>query len=181
MLQPGPPAGVWLVPPDESEDRRPQRVPFTAPVGAGPLSALKVSRDGARIALVFGGQLHVGRVEPTGPLPGSAPGWRIADIALASRELVGVTDVAWQSGTSLVVLGAFEPEDQLFPAEVAIDGSSLDVVQRPLVGAVAVEIAAAPRRPLVVGADVEGERQLFRDDGTLFRRVGPGRAPTYPG
>ena len=67
------------------------------------------------------------------------------------------------------------------PAEVAVDGSSSTVVQRPLVGAVAVEIAAAPRQPLVVAADVEGERRLFRDDDTLFRPLGPGGSPFYPG
>ena len=181
VLQPGPPAVVWLVPGGEAEDRRPQRVPFVPPAGAGSLSALKVSRDGARIALVLGGQLYVGRVEPTGPAAGGASGWRIAELGWVSRELVGVTDVAWQTGTSLVALGAFEPDGQLFPAEVAVDGSTLDVVQRPLVGAVAVEIAAAPRLPLVVAADVEGERQLYRDNGTLFRRQGPGSSPFYPG
>ena len=181
VLQPGPPAVVWQVPGGEGGDRTPQRVPLRAPATAGPLSALKVSRDGARIALVFGGRLYVGRVEPTGPLPDGVPGWRISDVALISRELEGVKDVAWQSGTSLVALGAFEVDGQLFPAEVAVDGSSLDVVQRPLVGAVAVEIAAAPRRPLVVAADVDDERQLFEDNGTLFRLQGAGRSPSYPG
>lgn len=179
VLQPGPRPAVWLVPEDEASDRTPQRVPIELP--AGGLSALQVSRDGARIALVLGGRLHVGRVEPTGPEVGGNPGWRIADVRVVSRELVGVTDVAWQSGTSLVALGSFEADGQLFPAEVAVDGSSLDVVQRPLVGAVAVEIAAAPREPLVVAADVDGERRLFRDDGTLFRLQGPGSSPSYPG
>ena len=181
VLQPGPPAVVWLVPGGEGEDRTLQRVAVEQPAGAGRLSALAVSRDGARIALVFGGQLYVGRVEPTGPVVDGSPGWRVADVTWVSRELVGVTDVAWQSGTSLVALGAYEVDGQVFPAEVAVDGSSLDVVQRPLVGAVAVEIAAAPGLPLVVSADVEGERQLYRDNGTLFRRQGPGRSPFYPG
>ena len=179
VLQPGRAPVVWLVPDREAADRTPQRVSVSPP--PGDLSALQVSRDGARIALVLGGRLHVGRVEPTGPLPGGMPGWRIADVTLVSRELVGVTDVAWQSGTSLVALGSFEVDGQVFPAEVAVDGSSLEVVQRPLVGAVAVEIAAAPREPLVVAADVEGERRLFRDDGTLFRLQGPGSSPSYPG
>ena len=64
---------------------------------------------------------------------------------------------------------------------MAVDGSSFDVVQRPLVGAVAVEIAAAPRQPLVVAADVEGERQLFRDDDTLFRPLEAGQLAVLPG
>lgn len=175
VLQTAAPAGVWLLPGDGQEGRRPHRVPVQVPQGAGPLNALKVSRDGARMALVLGGRLHVGRVEPAGGR------WRVGDVALVSTELVGVTDVAWRSGTSLVALGAFEADGQLFPAEVAVDGSSSAVVQRPLVGAVAVEIAAAPRQPLVVAADVEGERRLYRDDDTLFRLLGPGRSPFYPG
>ena len=175
VLQTGTPSGVWLVPVGDRAGSPPQRVPLQAPQDAGPLSALKVSRDGARVALVLGGRLHVGRVEP------AAPGWRIGDVALVSRELVGVTDVAWRSGTTLVALGAFEEDGQLFPAEVSVDGSSFEVVQRPLVGAVAVEIAAAPRQPLVVAADVDGRRQLYRDNDTLFELLAPGGSPFYPG
>jgi hypothetical protein len=175
VLQTGTQAGVWLVPVEGGPDRAPQRVAVQVPRDAGPLSTLRVSRDGARVALVLGGRLHVGRIEA------ASPGWLVGDVTLASRELVGVTDVAWRSGTTLVALGAFEDDGQLFPAEVSVDGSSFDVVQRPLVGAVAVEIAAAPRQPLVVAADVEGRRQLYRDDDTLFRLVGPGRSPFYPG
>jgi hypothetical protein len=175
VLQTGSPAGVWLVPAGDRAGQAPQRVPVQAPPDAGALSALRVSRDGARMALVLGGQLHVGRVEP------ALPGWRITDVTLVSRELRGVTDVAWRSGTTLVALGAFEADGQLFPAEVSVDGSSFEVVQRPLVGAVAVEIAAAPRQPLVVAADVEGRRQLYRDNDTLFLLLRPGSAPFYPG
>ena len=173
VLQPGSPAVVWWVPPGEGG--APQQVEYDAPRGAGALTVLQVSRDGARVALVFGGRLHVGRIEPLGD------GVRIADIVRVSREMTRVTDVAWQDGTSLVALGSFEGEEQLFPARVAVDGSSFSVVQRPLVGAVAVEIAAAPRRPIVVAADVDGRQQLYRDNGTLFRAQEPGFAPFYPG
>ena len=174
VLQQGEQSVVWWVP-DARDDRPARTVPYDPPPGAGPLTALRVSRDGARIALVFGGELFVGRIEPMGD------GVRIADIARVSRELTGVTDVAWAGGTSLVVLGSFEDDEQLFPARVAVDGSSFAVVQRPLVGAVALEIAAAPRRPLVVAADVDGRRQLYRDNGTLFRLLEPGSSPFYPG
>lgn len=172
-LQPGTPAVIWRVP--GTDGGAAQQVVYDRPPGSGPLTALQVSRDGARVALVFGGELFVGRIQPVGD------GVRIAEIGRVSRELTGVTDVAWQDGTTLVALGAFEGEAQLLPVKVAVDGSSFTVVQRPLVGAVALEIAAAPRRPLVVAADVEGSRQLYRDDGTLFRSQQPGRAPFYPG
>ncbi len=176
VLEPGRRAVVWRIPGPDADDRTPQAVPYEQPRGTGPLTALKVSRDGSRIAMVFGGRLHVGVVVPT------PEGVRIATIARISSELVGVIDVAWQSGTSLVVLGSFESAEQPFPASVAVDGSSFSVVQRPLVGAVAVEIAAAPRRPIVVAADADGRRQLFRDNGTLFRLAqSRGSAPFYPG
>lgn len=176
VLEPGRRAIVWRIPGPDAEDRTPQAVPYEQPRGTGPLTALQVSRDGARIAMVFGGRLHVGLVAPT------PEGVRIATIARIASELVGVTDVAWQSGTSLVALGSFETAEQPFPASVAVDGSSFAVVQRPLVGAVAVGIAAAPRRPLVVAAEAEGRRQLFRDNGTLFRLAqSHGDAPFYPG
>ena len=107
---------------------------------------------------------------------------RIADITLVSRTLVGVEDVAWESGTSLVALGAYDVDEDRFPASVAVDGSAFSVVQRPLVGATAVQIAAAPRRDLVVAAeDAEGRRELYRDNGTLFERVEAGGSPFYPG
>jgi hypothetical protein len=67
VLQTGTPSGVWLVPVADAADRTPRRVPIATPPDAGPLSALKVSRDGARVALVLGGRLHVGRVEPADP------------------------------------------------------------------------------------------------------------------
>ena len=175
VLQTGPSAGLELVPADPDGARGPQRVPVRAPAGAGPLSAFKVSRDGARVALVLGGRLHVGRLEPT---DGS---WQVGEVTLVSRELVDVTDVAWRSGTTLVALGALEDGGQLLPAEVAVDGSSFEVVQRPLVGAAAVELAAAPRQPLVVAAESEGRQQLFRDDDTLLRPLEAGSAPFYPG
>lgn len=181
VLQSGSPSVVWRITDGEDGVRAPQRVSWESPPGAGPLTTLRVSRDGSRVALVLGGQLHVGRVEPTGSA-GRSSGVRIADITLVSRVLVGVTDVAWDSGTSLVALGAYDVEEELFPASVAVDGSSFAVVQRPLVGATAVQIAAAPRRDLVVAADdAKGRRQLYRDDGTLFQREQPGGSPFYPG
>ena len=177
--EPGARARVWRIPDPEADDRTPQQVGYDRPPGAGALTALRVSRDGARVALVFGGRLFVGRVEPAEtPHDGEL---RIADVEPVAPELVAVTDMAWDSGTSLVALGSFDTDEQLFPASVAVDGSSFAVVQRPLVGAAAIGIAAAPRRPLVIEANVDDQVQLYRDDGVLFKREQPGRSPFYPG
>lgn len=176
VLQRGRRAVVWLVPPADAPDLRPRAVPYDVPDKAGPLTALKVSRDGARAALVLGGRLHVARVVQ-GP-----DGARIVGTARVAKDLQGVVSVAWQSGTQLVALGSFDPSEQPFPAFVAVDGSSVALVQRPLAGAVASEVAAAPRRPLVVAGELEGRRRLFRDNGTRFTVQQPlGTAPFYPG
>ena len=156
-------------------------VPYEQPDGAGPLSALRVSRDGARVALVFGTgedrRLHVGRIEP------SNGGWRIAGVGPVAPMLAGVTDVAWESGTSLVVLASSPGAAQVVVWRVAVDGSTgPEAVQRPGLPGDAVALAATAGRPLVVGALLDGVPRLYRDDGTLFRlEASPGTAPAYPG
>jgi hypothetical protein len=156
-------------------------VPYEQPDGAGLLTSLRVSRDGARVALVFGAgadrRLHVGRIEP------SNGGWRIAGVAPVAPSLAEVTDVAWESGTSLAVLATSPGASQVVVWRVAVDGSTgPEAVQRPGLPGDAVALAATAGQPLVVGALLEGTPRLYRDDGTLFRlEDAPGTAPTYPG
>ena len=151
------------------------------PEGAGPLAALRVSRDGARAALVFGigeaRRLYVGRIEPAGGR------LRIAGVDPVAPALAGVTDVAWESGTSLAVLATSPGASQVVVWRVAVDGSTGPAaVQRPGLPGDAVALAAAPGRPLVVSALLDGVPRLYRDDDTLFRlEVEPGTAPAYPG
>lgn len=173
---------VCLVPtvPDPTRPD-PCDVSFERPEGAGPLAALRISRDGARAALVFGegeaGRLYVGRIEPSdGRL-------RIAGVDPVAPSLAGVTDVAWESGTSLAVLATSPGASQVVVWEVAVDGSTgPSAVQRPGLPGDAVALAAAPGRPLVVNALLDGVPRLYRDDDTLFRlETEPGTAPAYPG
>jgi hypothetical protein len=97
--------------------------------------------------------------------------------------LAGVTDVAWESGTSLAVLASSPGAAQVVVWRVAVDGSTgPEAVQRPGLPGDAVALAASAGRPLVVGALLDGEPRLYRDDGTLFRlEPAPGTAPAYPG
>ena len=176
VLQPGRPSTVWLLPNAEAGGGGPRTVAYDVPRNAGPLTRLQVSRDGARVALVFGSRLYVGLVVPTGGQP------RIEGVEPVARDLAGVTDVAWQSGTSLVALGSFGPGEQPFLSQVAVDGSSSEVVERQVSAAEAVEVAAAPRQPLVVAARVDGRPELFRDNREYFAQLQePGGAPFYPG
>jgi len=181
VLQGGPTPVVWRVPgPDAPPGSPPQTVAYDAPPGpAGPLTDLRVSRDGARIALVFGigpaRRLHVGRIEPT------ETGLRITGVLAIAPLLSDVTDVAWESGVSLAVLAADPDTAGLLPVSVAVDGSSSEPVQRGGLSGTPVSLAAAPDRPLTVATEQEGRLRLFRDNGSLFRLQSDGAAPFYPG
>ena len=97
--------------------------------------------------------------------------------------LTNVTDVAWERGTSLAVLAAAAGGgSQVVVWRVPVDGSAAPAaIQRPGLPGDALAVAAAPGRPLVVSAVLKDQRRLYRDNGTLFRRQGPGSSPFYPG
>lgn len=182
VVEPGPRPLLWLVPgPGAPRGARPQSVPYSTPPGAGPLTRVQVSRDGARIALVFGsgtaGRLHVGRVEPAGGR------FHVTGIDAVAPGLVAVTDVAWESGTSLVVLASRPGGNQpLLLWDLAVDGSSGPApVPRPGLTGVPESLAAMPGQPLVVAARLEGRSVLFRESGALLLETQPGGVPVYPG
>lgn len=178
VLERGPAPIVWLLP---SGGGGPVQVDVPTSAAAGLLSRIEVSRDGARLALVYGQaaarRLHVGRIVPT------ADGVAVDAVEPVAPTLTDVTDVVWESGTSLVVLAASSPSAGLLVLQVAVDGSSLAPVQRQGLQGVPRAVAAAPGRRLVVASAVEGEPQrLFRDDGSsLFQPQAAGGAPFYPG
>lgn len=149
---------------------------------------VRVARDGVRVAFLVGepgrGRLLLGRVSTDrrgGPV--------VEDVREVSGAVQGATDVAFASGTSMVVLTRF-PFGQL-PARLAVDGSSLEVLEsRLLQGLEPVSVTAAAGRPTVLagrlrapgGGPAPGPVQLFRDEGRGFvAQPGEGRAPFYPG
>lgn len=186
--------GLWLVergrtpnicllaPAGAPQRPDPCDVTYDRPPGAGELSALQVSRDGARAALIFGSgadrQLYVGQIVPAAGGPRIAVG---ADPV--APALTNVTDVAWQSGTTLAVLAAPSPGDsQVVLLTVDVNGSTRPVVfQRQGIEGEPRSVAAAPGRPLVVSAEVDGQSRLYRDSGQLFQDVELGSQPAYPG
>lgn len=182
VLEPGPRPILWLVPAQPAGDAaQPQPVTYPHPQGAGPLSAFSVSRDGARIALVFGEgaarRLYIGRVVPDGGR------LRVSGAERIAPDLVSVADVAWQDGTSLVVLASKPDLPQLVLWTLAVDGSTgPNPVQRQGLQGVPSSLAAMPGQPLTVAAELDGRSVLFRDTGSLFLpQEQPGRAPAYPG
>ena len=159
--------------------------PFVVPVEGvgryGPVTALRVSRDGARIALVAGvgpaRQLLVGRVRTIGGRIG------VVGLRRVAPGLTDVRDVCWESATSLVVLGRTAGALLALPVRVAVDGSTVaPLIRVGLETSEPVSIAAAPGRPLVVGATINGQPVLFRDNGRSYApEPGTGTAPFYPG
>lgn len=173
--------GVWFL-----SGGRVQLAPLSGPVldvpvdgigRFGPLSQLRVSRDGARIGLIAGvgpqRRLLVGRIRAVGD------SLRVVGVRSVAPGVSDVSALSWESATSLVVLGRVSGVTA--PVRVAVDGSSVSLINRlGLEQSAPLTIAAAPDRPLVVG--VAGS-VLFQDNGRLYTREEGiiGYAPFYPG
>jgi hypothetical protein len=159
---------------------RPQTVPVDGIAQYGPVSGLRVSRDGARVGLIAGvgagRRLLVGRITTgTGRL-------RITGLRVIAPTVTDVHALTWDTATSLVVLGSLTGVSA--PVRVAVDGSSVALVIRiGLENSTPRTVAGAPGRQLVIGASLaDGTTVLFRDNGRLYvREDGTGYAPFYPG
>lgn len=172
-------SAVWFAPLHGD----PVTVPVIGAAAYGGISAIRISRDGARVAVIAGtgsgARLLVGPVtaDPADGTPQLGPLRSIAP------EVSDVRALSWDSATSLVVLGRSSGVSA--PVEVTIDGSVVSLINE--VGLERTEpsaVAAAPDRPLViaaVGVD-DGRSVLFRDNGRLYTRDPEvdGYAPFYP-
>ena len=159
---------------------RPVGIPVDSLDLPGPYAAVRVSRDGARIALVTGSgrdrRLAVGRLYTL------AGGLRVGGLRAVAPGVEDVGDVSWDSATTLVVLGRVAGLTAAVPVRVSVDGSSVAPLVR--VGLETTEprsLAAAPGRPLVVGALVRGKPTLFRDTTRQYSPEAVGTQPFYPG
>lgn len=141
-----------------------------------PISALRLSRDGTRVALIGHGRLYLARVSlTTGHMS-------IDGLRQIAPELRHVSDVAWSSADTLQVLA---PNSTSYPVvwDVSVDGSSrsahnnINNLPGQLTG-----IAAAP-----------GRQTLGSAEGTIWQLIGNGWSrivakgdtlygsnPTYP-
>lgn len=148
----------------------------------GPMTAVRVSRDGARVGIIAGGgtgrRLVVGRVAERGGV------LRVVGVRAVAPGVRAVVDLSWASATSLVLLG--QTSGVTAPVRVAVDGSSVALVNRVgLERSTLLTIAAAPGQPEVVGALPLDARvpALFRDNGGQYvaERGVVGERPFYPG
>lgn len=151
-------------------------VPMDGIAAYGPVTAIRVSRDGARVALIAGSRLVVGRVadRPGGP--------RVVALRNVAAGVRDVTDLAWDSATSVVILGRVAAVTGL--VRVVVDGSSVMLINKILdYQSTPISLAAAPDRPLVVGALYRTAPVLYREGGLTYSREPGivGGLPFYPG
>jgi hypothetical protein len=153
------------------------------PGGPGPLSALRISPDGARVALVAGGRVVVAAVARD-----AAGGVRLGSVAvLRADSLDQVLDVGWTRTDQLVAVGNRADRPVTL---VSVDGLDLESLSSTNLTPPVTAVAARPGRPLVV-ADQSGTWTLpLAGDGSggsggdVWQAVpgfGPATMPAYPG
>lgn len=155
--------------------------PLTYPVDAtelaqlGPITQLRLSRDGARVAAVVGGRLVVAAVVPEL----GAVSLRHPQV-LRQDSLPPTASVDWARPELLVVASA-GPSPRV--SSVSVDGLTVRQLSSTNLTGPLTDIAAAPGRAVLV-ADATG---LWAYSDTqevwepLLGGIGPGSAPLYPG
>ncbi|MGH3831408.1 MAG: LpqB family beta-propeller domain-containing protein, partial [Pseudonocardiaceae bacterium] len=155
--------------------------PVSYPVDAteltqlGPISQLRLSRDGVRVAAVINGRLVVAAVvTESGVVSLRHPQ------VLREGDLPPIASVDWARPELLVVASA-GPSAQVF--SVSVDGLTLRQLPSTNLTGPLTDIVAAPGRDVLV-ADATG---LWAYSDTqevwepLLGGVGPGAVPLYPG
>jgi hypothetical protein len=137
----------------------------------GDLISAAVSRDGTRMALLVGRGTRVeplvARIERVGDKI------RVASPRRVESTLTEAVDIAWADADTLAVLGS-SGASSLEVLLLDVGSSRLRRVVAPEESAT---LAAAPGRPLLVGAGPT----LFRTSGTTWSRVTEALYPVYPG
>ncbi|PXY26641.1 hypothetical protein DI005_35545 [Prauserella sp. PE36] len=160
------PDGRWL----------PQSVNASEVLAVGPITGLRLSRDGSRVAMIAGGHVVVASVVRAPD--GSSVTLRAPRI-LQAGELHSVVDVDWISQDTLIVATG---SDSIPVARVPVDGLRLDQFNSSNLTPPMRAITAAPGRPIVV-ADASG-LWTASDVGDVWRphpHSRPEAKPFYPG
>ncbi len=141
----------------------------------GRIQALRVARDGTRVALIVRREgdslLLLGRVER------AADGARLAGLVPLPTGLADVADVAWRDADRIAVLGR-DRQGSFVPYLVDVDGRTVSATGLGSVGRM-VAVAAAPGAPML--AEVAGGEVWQSRDDLGWTRLASGRAPVYPG
>jgi len=134
------------------------------------LTSLRISREGARVAAVVGGQLLVGRVS------GRGGGLAFGDLRAIAPSLQGVRGVSWVNSDTVVVTCSGGPGAQRRVVETDTDGYGLQPISLVVRGQ-PVDVAAAPQQPLAIATDDDA---LWQDIGG-WHRFADGSGLVYSG
>lgn len=162
---------VWML---GGGGKQPVKVNASA-LRRGKVQALRVSRDGTRVAVVVdrgnASHLLLGRIERSGDSVA------IGGFVPLATGLARILDVAWRDVEELAVLGK-DPEGTFGPYTVDVDGSRV-AASAAVPSERVVELAAHPGAP-TLAATADGQIWLFRDDMS-WELLASGTDPVYPG
>ncbi|MGI8328823.1 LpqB family beta-propeller domain-containing protein [Actinomadura scrupuli] len=157
-------------------------------LGASKVLALRVARDGVRVAAIVQAdrhaQIHLGRIA------GYGSGSLTADNFLPISSDVDAIDLAWADADELAVLGRTDQAGQALPYTVPVSGGSSRPIGTGTQGNMRT-ITAAPNSPVLVSGPVTGKDstadqvcRLHDPDDRLFSQWDcpiAGADPAYPG
>jgi hypothetical protein len=134
----------------------PQEVTASSLAGLGAVTALQLSPDGVRAALVIDGS--TGPLLYLGTVVRSEEGAVVlGDMREVNPAIHDAVDVTWRQSDTLMLLADNPSGDAVVPYEVAVDGWGLSEVPTSGLPADATTIAAAPNQePLVSAGDPDG-------------------------
>jgi hypothetical protein len=178
-------AGSWLW--IKAPGRRPVRVDHWD-LGASNVLALRVARDGVRVAAIVQvdkhAQIRLGRIA------GYGTGSLTADNFLPISSDVDAVDLAWADADELAVLGRTDQAGQALPYTVPVSGGTSRPIGTGTQGNMRT-ITAAPNSPVLVSGQVTGKDstadqvcQLHDPGDRLFSQWDcqvAGADPAYPG
>jgi hypothetical protein len=163
-------------------DRRPTTV--AAPELRAKVVAMRLSRDGTRVAFITDGREGRGVLIAVVVRAGSRV--TVRDLRPVAPSLVGAVDLAWADAGHLVVLArSARVAGSVTPYRVRADGSE---APQPILGTALrgqpVSVAAAPEHRLLVasrGVAAGETTQILQLENQTWSVLAPGTDPVYPG
>ncbi|GAA4546177.1 LpqB family beta-propeller domain-containing protein [Amycolatopsis samaneae] len=152
----------------------PQGVNANEVTALGPITELRLSRDGARAAVVAGGKLVVAAVVRTADSVTLR-----APRLLQGRDLKDVVDVDWATPDTLVAATSSNSQPVV---KLPLDGLRMDAFNSSNLTPPVHAVTAGPNRPIVVADG--GGLWVASELGEVWRPHGhttPGADPFYPG
>ncbi|AJK68175.1 MtrAB system accessory lipoprotein LpqB [Corynebacterium marinum] len=130
----------------------------------GDISVLRLSRSGARVAMIIDGRVHVGVVNRVGPADK-----RIVNVRELAPQLGGTAlSLDWQPDGSLIV-GTSTPETPVWRIEQ--DGSAVTSLPSGNITAPVVAVAAAPSMIYLTDANAVLQLPTTGGDNVFWREV----------